>query len=400
VPPEAAELARPASRRRASFLPFARPEIGNEEIAEVVECLRSGWITTGPRTERFEKDFAAYVGVPHALAFASGTAALHCAFWLLDLRPGDEVIVPSLTWPATANMAAVLGARVIFADIDPVTLQLSPEDAARKVTERTRAIVPVHFGGAPANLDALRELAGSRIAIVEDAAHAVGAEHRGARIGVPSARGSCAFSFHPIKGMTTVEGGMLVVGDEDSARRARLFRFHGVSRDAWTAYGSASAARYDCVMPGFKYNLTDVASAVGIHQLRKLDGFIERRTRIAEFYRRRLVEIPSVTLPQPPAYPHRHAWGLFPVLVDRRDEFLAGLRVRNVGAGIHFEALHRTGLYRSSSAPLPVTEQVCARILSLPLFPGMSDEDAGDVVEAVADVARERAGQTPGGAPA
>jgi len=374
----------PGKRRRADFLPFSRPSIGEEEIAEVAECLRSGWITTGPRTERFEKEFAAYVGARHAVALTSGTAALHCAYLALDLRPGDEVICPSLTWPATSNMALAAGASVVFADIDRRTLQVDPESVAARVTPRTRAIVPVHFAGAPADLDGLWEAAGDRIAIVEDAAHAAGTEYRGKRIG--SSGNVACFSFHPIKNMTTGEGGMLTTDDDETARRARLIKFHGVSRDAWKAY-AAGSPRYDTVLAGFKYNLTDIASALGIHQLRKLDAFNARRAELAGRYRRGLEGAPGVELPAAPAYPHRHAWHLFTVLVPRRDEFMARMKEANVGTGLHFEAVHRSSLYRGSSGPLPATEEVCDRIVSLPLFPGMSHGDIDDAVDAVRRIA-------------
>lgn len=371
---------------RSTFLPFSRPSIGDEEIQEVVDCLKSGWITTGPRTERFEKDFAAYVGAKHAIALSSGTAALHCAYWALDLKAGDEIICPSLTWPATANMAVVLGARPVFADIDEATRQIDPRSVAKLVTSKTRAIVPVHFAGAPADLDALRDIAGKKITLIEDAAHAAGTKYKGRRIG--GLGHSAIFSFHPIKDMTTGEGGMYTTDDDEAARRIRLFKFHGVSRDAWKAYGSAATAHYDTVLPGFKYNLTDIASALGIHQLRKLDSFIDRRAAIAATYLRDLQGIKGLGLPAAPEYPHRHAWHLFTVLVEHRDEFMARLKERNIGSGLHFEAVHRASLFKSG-APLPVTERVCDRIVSLPLFPAMTDADAADVVAAVREAARE-----------
>lgn len=374
--------------KRATFLPFSRPSIGEEEIREVVDCLRSGWITTGPRTEKFEKEFAAYVGAKHAVALSSGTAALHCAYWALDLKAGDEVICPSLTWPATANMAVALGARVVFADVDRDTRQMDPRQVAKLVTKKTRAIVPVHFAGAPADLDALAAIAGKRIALVEDAAHAVGTEYKGKRVG---SHGRVAiFSFHPIKDITTGEGGMLTTDDEEIARRVRLFKFHGVSRDAWKAYGSASTAHYDTVMPGFKYNLTDIASALGLHQLRRLDGFIERRAAIAERYLRGLEGLDGIGLPAAPPYPHRHAWHLFTILAEERDDFMAHLKAENVGSGLHFEAVHRMTLYRTRGRKLPATDRVCDRILSLPLFPEMTDGDADDVVAAVRRIVDER----------
>ncbi len=284
-------------------------------------------------------------------------------------------------------MAVALGARPVFADIDPGTLQISPRSVRELISERTRAIVPVHFAGAPADLDSLRDIAGRDIALIEDAAHAVGAEYRGKRIG---GHGNAAiFSFHPIKNITTGEGGMLTTDDEQVARQVRLFKFHGVSRDAWKAYGAGSTAHYDTVIPGFKYNLTDLASAIGLHQLRKLDRFLERRAAIAGRYRRGLAEVPGVHLPGDPAYPHRHAWHLFTVLVERRDEFMARLREENIGTGLHFEPLHRTTLYHERSARLPATEYVCDRIFSLPLFPDMTDGDVEDVIAAVRRIAHE-----------
>jgi dTDP-4-amino-4,6-dideoxygalactose transaminase len=370
-----------ATPKRATMLPFSRPSIGEEEIREVTEVLRSGWITTGPRTVQFEKDFAAYVGAKHALALSSGTAALHCAYWALDLKKGDEILCPSLTWPATANMAVALGAKVVFADIDRATRQIDPKDVARKVTKKTRAIVPVHFAGAPADLDALRAIAGKKIRIIEDAAHSVGTEYKGKRIG--SHGNAAIYSFHPIKDITTGEGGMLTTDDDKLAERVKLFKFHGVSRDAWKAYGSAATAHYDTVLPGFKYNLTDIASALGIHQLRKLDGFIDRRRQIAERYLAGLSGVAGLELPAAPAVAHRHAWHLFTVLVDRRDDFMAKLKDENIGSGLHFEAVHRTTFYKKGAKKLPQTDYVCSRICSLPLFVGMTDQDADDVIAAV-----------------
>jgi dTDP-4-amino-4,6-dideoxygalactose transaminase len=363
-----------ATTARATMLPFSRPSIGEEEIREVTEVLRSGWITTGPRTVQFEKDFAAYVGAKHALALVSGTAALHCAYWALDLKRGDEILCPSLTWPATANMAVALGAKVVFADIDRGTRQIDPKDAAKRITKKTRAIVPVHFAGAPADLDALREIAGKKIKIIEDAAHSVGTEYKGRRVG--SHGNAAIYSFHPIKDMTTGEGGMLTTNDDALAARVKLFKFHGVSRDAWKAYGAAANIHYDTMLPGFKYNLTDIASALGI----------ERRRQIAERYLAGLKGVSGIELPAAPAYPHRHAWHLFTVLVEKRDEFMSKLKDENIGSGLHFEAVHKTTFYKNSmkgAKKLPQTEYVCSRIVSLPLFPGMTDQDAEDVIAAV-----------------
>lgn len=370
---------------RDTLLPSSRPSIDEEEIAEVVACLRSGWITAGPRVEQFERDFAALTGARHALAFSSATAGLHCAYWALDLRPGDEIVCPSLTWPATVNMIVAVGGAPVFADIDPRTLQIDPAGVERVVTERTRAIVPVHFAGAPADMDALREIAGTRIALIEDAAHALGAELRGRKIG--SGGNVAVFSFHATKLITTAEGGMMVTDDADLAARARLFRFHGVERDAWRAYGTGAALHYDTVLAGFKYNMTDMAAALGIHQLRKVERFVARRAAIAARYLAELADLPGVELPAAPSYPHRHAWQLFPLLVGERDAFAARLREANIAVGLHFEAVHTSSFHRGRGALLPVTDRICAKILSLPLFPAMTDADVDDVVFAVRRVA-------------
>jgi len=376
-------------------LPFSKPEIGEEEIDEVVRCLRSGWITTGPLTARFEHDLALATGAKHALAFSSATGALHVCCLAMGLGPGDEVIVPALTWPATANMAIASGAIPVFADIDRVTWNLDPASMAEKLTPRTRAVIPVHFAGQPADLDALRgvlERAGrSDVMILEDAAHAAGASYKGRPIGGSAANGSVAvvFSFHPIKNMTTGEGGMVTTDDPELADRIKLWRFHGVRRDAWKAYSAAekAPATYDVVLPGFKYNLTDMQSALGIHQLRKLPRFNARRAEIAAIYRRELGDLPGLGLPGDAPYEHLHPWHLFTVLAPRRAPFMERLRELGIGSGLHFEAVHLHTYFRDrfgyTEGSLPVAEEVCSRIVSLPLFPSMTDDDAADVVEAV-----------------
>jgi dTDP-4-amino-4,6-dideoxygalactose transaminase len=376
-------------------LPFSRPDIGEEEIAEVVDCLRSGWITTGPKTARFEQDFAAAVGAPHALAFSSATGALHCVLLGLGVGAGDEVIVPALTWPATSNMVVACGANPVFADIDARTWNLDPEAVARALTPRTKAVIPVHFAGQPADLAALREVLQSAgrddVAVLEDAAHAVGARYQGRPIGDTAGLGTAAavFSFHPIKNLTTAEGGMVTTHDAELARRVRLWRFHGVERDAWKAYAASATApsTYDVVLPGFKYNLSDLHAALGIHQLARLARFNARRTEIAAFYRRELGGRADLELPELAAYDCVHPWHLFTVLPPERAGFMARLKQLGIGTGVHFEAVHLHAYYRErygwQPGSLPVAEKVCARIVSLPLFPTMTDEDAADVVAAV-----------------
>ncbi|MEP7009448.1 MAG: aminotransferase class I/II-fold pyridoxal phosphate-dependent enzyme [Acidobacteriota bacterium] len=384
-------------------LPFSRPDIGEEEIDEVVRCLRSGWITTGPITATLEKEFAAMSGAEHALAFSSCTGALHVIFLALGYGPGDEVVVPALTWPATSNMVIACGATPIFADVDRSTWNLDPASFAAALTPRTKAVVPVHFAGQPADLDAIRavlkEAGREDVAIIEDAAHAAGSEYKGTPIGATTKLGTTAacFSFHPIKNMTSAEGGMITTDDAELADRIKLWRFHGVRRDAWKAYSATekAPATYDVVLPGFKYNLTDLHAAVGLHQLRKLARFNARRAEIAAIYRRGLSDLPGLGLPGTAPYAHVHPWHLFTVLAPERAPFMARLKDLGIGTGLHFEAVHLHAYYREryhfSEGRFPVAEEVCSRIVSLPLFPTMTDEDAEDVVAAVRD-AVEQAG--------
>ena len=363
----------------------------------MTDCLRSGWITTGPRTARFEQDVAAYVGAPHALAVTSGTAGLHLAMMALDLQPGDEVITTPMTWPTTVNVILLCGAQPVLVDIEADTLNIDARLIERAVTKRTRAIVPVHFAGQACDMDALEALAAEhRLRLIEDAAHALGTEFRGRRIG---AIGDVAvFSFHPIKNITTGEGGMITTADDELARRMRLLRFHGVERDAWKAYGKAQLPRYDVVEAGLKYNLTDLQSALGIHQLRKLDAFIARREALARRYDAAFAEIPEIRPLGRADYPQRHAHHLYVIQVDidrlkiDRDGFMAALLEAGIGVGLHFTAVHELTYYRRRlgelAGSLPVATAASQRLFSLPLYPDLSDDDADRVVDAVRGIVR------------
>ena len=278
-------------------IPLSRPSLGEEEIREVFDVIQSGWITSGPRVKRFEEEFGRYVGARHAVAVNSCTAALHVALLAHRIGPGDEVVTSTMTWSATVNMIEVLGAKPVFADIDRDTLQITPEAVAAALTDRTRAILPVHFAGQACDLNGFAAIAAPRgIVMIQDAAHAVGTEFRGSRIGGEG--GTACFSFHPIKNITTGEGGMITTDSDDLAEKLRLLRFHGVNRDAWSRYGKVDTPRYETVTPGWKYNLTDLQAALGIHQLAKLDGFIKRRTRLAELYHAQLAGIDGVNPPR------------------------------------------------------------------------------------------------------
>lgn len=382
---------------RDTFLPFSRPSISEAAITEVVDSLRSGWITSGPKVARFEEAFADYVGVRHAVAVSSGTAGLHLSLLALELEPGDEVILPPLTWPATANAIVLAGGTPVFADIEATTWNLSPEAAAAKVTPRTRALAPVHFAGRPCELDELHALARRHgLVVVEDAAHAAGTEYKGRRVGGLS--WSSVFSFHPIKNMTTAEGGMVTTNEDDLAEGLRLLRFHGVTKDAYKRSRGRGPAGYDTVRLGLKYNLTDLQAALGIHQLQRLDEFCRRREQLARRYQQELADLPGLTLPAPVPPDQRHAWHLYTVLVDPaetgvdRDSFMARLARRNVGTGLHFTAVHLHTYYRKRYAyepgACPAAERVCSRIVSLPLYPAMTDADQTDVIAAVRRVLR------------
>jgi len=391
--------------RRGQFLPFSRPTIEDDEIAEVTACLRSGWLSSGPRVLQFEAMFRQRLAVPHAIAVSSATAGLHLALHALGVGPGDEVIVPSLTWVSTANVVELLGARAVLADVDPQTLQLDPAEVGRRLTRNTKAVIPVHFAGAPVDLAGVRAaIQGRPVTLIEDAAHALGAAFAGQEIGSDS--DVAVFSFHATKNMTTGEGGMVICRDDALAARIRLLRFHGVAKDAWTRHGRGGAPSYEVVEPGYKYNMMDLQAALGLCQLSKLDRFNAERRRLARRYDALLDAIPSVAAIARPAYDHHHAWHLYVVRLDLatvrldRDAVIAALADENIGVGLHFAALHAQAHYRRRcGAPLPNATAAAAEILSLPLYPGLTDEDQQDVVRVLAGVLSTHLAPTSGPAP-
>lgn len=381
------------------MLPYARPSITEAEIAEVEACLRSGWLATGPRAGRFEEMLAARLGVRHALGASTGTAALHLALLGCGVRPGDEVITTPMTWVSTANVILHAGAVPVFADVDPETLNLDPARVAEVIGPRTRAILPVHFAGQPCDEDAFVALARDhRLALVEDAAHALGAEHRGRPIG--SLADATMFSFHPAKNATTGEGGAVTTDSDEIAERVRLLRFHGIAQTPESRFGGRGPVAYDVVEAGFKYNLSDIQAAIGIHQLARLDEMNERRRRLAEAYRERLAAVPHVAPLGTAPWPHRHAWHILVVSIEPdalaigRDEVISALRARGIGAGLHFVPLHLQTLYRPmvpDPSRLAAATGANCRILTLPLFPDMADADVDMVVDGLAAVLRENA---------
>lgn len=387
---------------RTNFLPFALPSIGEEEIAEVVDSLRSGWITTGPKVKRFEADFAQYVGCDHAIAVSSCTAALHIALTSLCIGPSDEVIVPTLTFCSTANVVVHVGATPVLVDVGS-DFNVRPDDIERAITPRTRAIVLVHFSGQACDLTAIYEIARRYdLPVVEDAAHAIGAEYDGRKLGHAYFSQECGlkkhvvcFSFYATKNLTTGEGGMIAASDDDLAERMRLLSLHGMSRDAWKRYTGSGSWYYEILAAGYKDNMTDVQAAMGIHQLKKLDGFIATRARYAQIYNEAFALLPEIATPEVTTG-QRHAWHLYviQVMLDRiaidRDQFIQELRARNIGTSVHFIPVHLHPYYQERfgyrRGDLKQAEQLYDRIVSLPLYPRMTDEDVHDVVRAVQDV--------------
>ena len=379
---------------RSEFLPFSRPSISEAEITAVGEVLRSGWITTGLKAAAFEEAFAAYCGASGAVALASATAGMHLLLKALEIKPGDEVVTPSMTWVSTVNLITLAGATPVFADVDRDTLMVTADTIAPCLTDRTRLIVPVHFAGASLDLDPIRALAEKRgIILVEDAAHAAGTEYKGQKIG---ATGTGIFSFHPIKNMTCGEGGMLVSDQPELLTRIKRLKFHGLGVDAFDRTTQGRAPQAEVIEPGFKYNLTDFAAVLGLGQLAALDGFIERRAALARRYLELLAAVDEISPLGLPTWPMRHAWHLFIVRLDveragmSRDQFMARLKAKNIGTGLHFRAVHTQKYYRETlnlpAGALPATEWNSERICSLPLFPAMTMEDVAEVVAAIKEV--------------
>jgi dTDP-4-amino-4,6-dideoxygalactose transaminase len=376
-----------------SFLPFALPDIGEEEIAAVVECLRSGWVTTGPTARRFEAAFRDYLGTDlQAISVNSATAGLHLALESLGIGPGDEVIVPTLTFTATAEVVRYLGAQPVLVDVDPATLNIDPQAIEAAITPRTRAIVPVHYAGMACDMDTILALARRHhLRVVEDAAHAFPTRYQGRLIGTLDSD-ITVFSFYANKTMTTGEGGMVVVRDPELARRIKLMRLHGISQDAFDRYVSKTPAWfYEVVAAGFKYNLTDIAAAIGIEQLRKIDRFLERRQALAARYDAALAGLPLVLPPRPDG-DSTHAWHLYVVRLRAdaplwRDELINRLSERGIGTSVHFIPLHRQPYWRENCATeparFPVAEAAFEAMLTLPLYTRMGDADQQRVIDAL-----------------
>ncbi|MCJ1884867.1 UDP-4-amino-4-deoxy-L-arabinose aminotransferase [Pseudomonas sp. LA21] len=376
-----------------NFLPFSRPSIGDEEIRAVNEVLRSGWITTGPRNQELEQRFAQSIGCKHAVALASATGGMHIALLALGIGPGDEVITPSQTWVSTANMICLLGATPVFVDVDRDTLMTDAARIEAAITPRTRAIIPVHYAGAAADMDPINALAKRHgIPVIEDAAHAAGTRYRGRPVGQT---GTAIFSFHAIKNMTCAEGAMFVTDDDALADRVRMLKFHGLGVDAYDRLTHGRKPQAQVIEPGFKYNLSDINASIALVQLDRLEAINARRAELAAAYQERLAGLPVEPLALPD-YPQHHAWHLYILRIDAercgidRDGFMQALQQRGIGSGIHFIGSHLHSYYRQRypDVALPNTEWNSARLCSIPLFPDMTTGDLDRVVEAIETITR------------
>jgi dTDP-4-amino-4,6-dideoxygalactose transaminase len=376
-------------KARQTFLPYCRPAIGEEEIEAVTRALLNGWLTTGPQTAAFEQAFARACGVPHAVALNSCTAGLHLVLAALGIGPGDEVVMPSLTFVAGAQCAIELGARPVLCDVEPDTFAVSLRTIAPRVTTRTKAVITMPYAGRPLGVAEIADFARERrIAIIEDAAHGAGTLDRGQWPGACS--DAAVYSFYATKNLTTGEGGMLVTNHASLAERVRLLSLHGMSRDAWQRYSNGGSWRYDVLEPGYKYNMPDVLASIGLVQLQRLPSLQRRRAELAARYYAGLADLPG--LRSQPSCKHpgdRHSWCMFAVAVDAtvagvgRDELIERLRRRNIGTSVHYIPTHTFTAYRHLPAPLPNTEALARQILSLPLYPEMTDSDVTDVIEAL-----------------
>jgi dTDP-4-amino-4,6-dideoxygalactose transaminase len=385
--------------KEALSIPFHVPSIGDEEIQEVTATLRSGWLTTGPRTARFEREFAAHVDAPHALAVNSATAALHLALAALKIGPGDEVITTPMTFCSTVQVILHVGATPVLADVGPDG-NIDPQAIEKRITPRTRAIIPVHLAGLPCEMKSIWALARGRgIHVIEDAAHAAGAQYEGRPIGASStgdehASDAVAFSFYATKNMTTGEGGMITTHRPSLAKIMRTLCLHGTSHDAWDRYTRNGNWYYEVVAHGFKYNLSDIQAAIGIHQLRKLGEFIDIRTRYAEMYNRAFADMEEVDLPSDKGS-CRHAWHLYILRLNlsrlkiNRDEFITELRQKGIGTSVHFIPIPMHPFFAQLQLglqPTPRALELYPRIVSLPLYPAMTEEQVRSVARCVREV--------------
>ncbi|WP_067052225.1 UDP-4-amino-4,6-dideoxy-N-acetyl-beta-L-altrosamine transaminase [Methanofollis ethanolicus] len=368
-------------------IPYCLPEIGEEEIAEVVDTLRSGWLTMGPKTIAFEEQIAAYTGAKYAVAVNSCTAALHLSLLAYGIGRGDEVITSPYTFASTGNVIVHSGARPVFADIQRDTFNIDPEKINEAITPKTKAIIPVHFAGQPCDMKEIQEIADDHnLVVIEDAAHAIGAEYRGKKIG--SLSDATCFSFYATKNMTTGEGGAVTTDDQKIADKMRILRLHGISKDAWKRYSAQGSWYYEIEECGWKYNMTDIQAALGIHQLRKLDGFVATRRKYAEMYSAALRDLEGVVTPVEKEG-RKHVYHLYPVLVNEmnRGDFIREMAEMGIGCSVHFIPLHQHPAYQKlfecMKGDCPNATWLYEHEVSLPLYPKMSLMDLESVISCI-----------------
>lgn len=381
------------SSKRKDFLVFGSPDIREVDIQEVVDTLRSGWLGTGPRTQRFEEDFTAYIGCRHALALNSCTAGLHLALEVLGVGPEDEVITTPMTFPSTANVIVHQGAEPVFVDVRRDTMNIDPDQIAEAITPRTKVIMPVHMAGRPCEMDEIMDIAQRHdLYVVEDAAHAVEAQYKGQKVG--NIGHITAFSFYVTKNVCTGEGGMVTTNSHEWMSEMRVKSLHGISKDAWKRYSAEGFRPYETLYPGFKYNMMDIQAALGVHQLSRVEENLRIRERYWQMYDEAFAQIPELVTPSSDMHSgSRHARHLYTILLDpgslrvSRNEFIEAMRKENIGTGIHFTALHLHKYYQTKfgyrRGDFPNAEWIGERTVSLPLSPKLTERDIRDVIKTV-----------------
>lgn len=381
-------------RSRGKDLSYFLPSIGTQEMKEVMDTLQSHWITTGPKTQKFTEQFRKYIGSQHAVAVNSCTAGLHLALVASGIGRGDEVITTPFTFVATVNVIMHVGATPVFVDIEPTTYNIDAKKIEKAITKKTKAIIPVHFAGHPCEMNEIMRIARKhKLIVIEDAAHAVGASYKGKKIGTIG--DFTSFSFYATKNMTTAEGGAVTTSDKKAAEDIEALALHGLSKHAWKRYFAEASWRYDAIFAGFKYNMTDIQSSLGIHQLRKLDGFLAKRGKIARAYSKAFSNMKELVVPTAKAYV-KHPWHLYALRVNpeklniTRDQFLEALVKEGIGRSVHFLPVHLFTFYKNTfgfkRGDFPIAEYVGDNVFSLPLYPKMTSQDVSDVIRAVSRI--------------
>ena len=379
---------------RDTFLPYGKQNLDNKEIEEVIDTLKSDWITTGPKMKLFEDKFKKYIGSEFAVAVNSGTAALHVSTSSINIQPGDEVITTPLTFVASANCVVYRGGTPVLADIKKNTYNIDPSEIKKKITSRTKAIIPVHFAGQPCDMDEICEIAEENdLYVIEDAAHAIDAEYKGRKIGNIS--DLTIFSFHPVKNITTAEGGMVTTNDSELNEKLLMFRTHGITKDAIKRFGKSGDFYYDMQYLGFRYNLSELHSALGVQQLDKLESFQKRRREVVKIYNKELGQIEEITIPYV-KNDVKHSWHLYVIQLNLeklsvdRDQIFKALRAENIGVNVHYIPVHYHSFYQNKfglkQGMLPNVEWLYPRLITIPLFSKISDEDVYDVIGALKKV--------------